>query len=193
MKIQEIKLFMKSKGITQIELAEKSKIPLTTIRYIFSGRTQTPRIDTMDAIEKALGLDVEKIPNGAYTIGSSKIPLVGKVVAGKPIETSEYLEGYITIDYPHPDDYFALRVDGNSMIGARIRDGDTVIVRKQNYADNGDIVVVSVNGESTVKRYKKTGNIIYLFPENPDFEPIPVTEHDKFFIFGKVVEVRARL
>ena len=53
MEIQEIKLFMKNKGITQIELAEKSQIPLTTIRYIFSGRTQTPRIDTMQAIEKA--------------------------------------------------------------------------------------------------------------------------------------------
>ena len=62
MEIQEIKLFMKNKGITQIELAEKSQIPLTTIRYIFSGRTQTPRIDTMQAIEKALDLDNSQIP-----------------------------------------------------------------------------------------------------------------------------------
>ena len=60
MQIQEIKLFMKQNGITQIELAEKSKIPLTTIRYIFSGRTQTPRIDTMHAIEKALGISKEQ-------------------------------------------------------------------------------------------------------------------------------------
>ena len=61
MQIQEIKLFMKQNGITQIELAEKSKIPLTTIRYIFSGRTQTPRIDTMHAIEKALGIKEQEL------------------------------------------------------------------------------------------------------------------------------------
>lgn len=63
MKIQEIKLFMKQKGITQIELAEKSQIPLTTIRYIFSGRTQTPRIDTMQAIERALGIENDNFPS----------------------------------------------------------------------------------------------------------------------------------
>lgn len=187
MDIEKIKQVMKDKKITQLRLSEMTGIPLQTIKCILIGRTKFPRIDTVESIEKALGLD--NVPKTAFEIGRGHIPLVGQVVAGVPVETSEYLESYITVDYPHPEEYFALRVNGESMIGARIYPNDILIVHKQNYAENGDIVVVAVNGESTVKRYRVIGEHIFLMPENSKFEPIPITEKSNLFIFGKVVRV----
>lgn len=117
------------------------------------------------------------------------IPLLGSVVAGIPIESQEDIEGYIYIDQRPTSDYFALRVNGQSMKNV-IPDKSIIIVRKQETADNGDIIVAMLNGEQTVKRFKRYGDNIFLMPENPSFEPIPVTPTDDFLILGKVVESR---
>ena len=118
------------------------------------------------------------------------IPLLGSVVAGIPIESQENIEGYVYIDQRPTSDYFALRVNGQSMKNANIPDRSIIIVRKQETADNGDIVVAMLNGEQTVKRFKQYGSNVFLMPENPSFEPIPVTPADDFHILGKVVEAR---
>ena len=185
---------MKEKKITQLELSKLAGVPLQTLKCILIGRTQFPRIDTVEAIEKALGINqpIIELPN-MQPIGNGLAPLVGQVVAGIPVETSEYLEGYITIDYPHPEEYFGLRVNGDSMINARIFPNDILIVHKQSYAENGDIIVASINGESTVKRYKIFGESVFLMPENSAYEPIPIIDKNELFIFGKVVEIRNRL
>jgi SOS regulatory protein LexA len=191
MDVKKIKLIMKDKKITQKALAEQSGVPLQTLRKIFSGVTYAPRIDTVEAIEKALGINQPPISIPlTMGIGKGLIPLVGQVVAGIPVESEEYLEGYVTIDYPNPNEYFALRVEGDSMINARIYPNDILVVHKQNYADNGDIIVASLNGESTVKRYKVFGDSVFLMPENTAYEPIPVTISSNLYIFGKVVEIR---
>lgn len=192
MDINRIKTYMKENKITYEKLSELSKIPLNTLKNIFRGKTSNPRIDTVEAIERALNIEKGFLPENAFPIGANHIPLVGEVVAGIPVESSEYLEGYITVDYPHPEEYFALKVHGDSMINARLFGGDIVIVKKQNFAENGDIVVASLNGESTVKRYKVFGEHIFLMPENAKYEPIPITEKSNLFIFGKVVEVRSK-
>ena len=176
--------------LTFDDLANISKVPRRTIISIFSGNTPFPRIDTVEAIEKALGIN--QVPSiGVFPIGKNIIPLVGQVVAGIPVETSEYLESYITVDYPHPEEYFALRVNGDSMINARIYPNDILVVKKQNYADNGDIIVASINGESTVKRYRVVEDNIFLMPENSNYAPIPVKGN--LYIFGKVVEIRSKI
>lgn len=126
--------------------------------------------------------------NDLYTI-----PLLGRVVAGVPLESQENLEGYIRIGYSPAEDYFALRVQGDSMINAGIRDKSVLVVHKQSYAENGDIVVALINGEATVKRFKLYGDNIFLMPENPEYEPIPVVRGSDFLILGKVVEVRITL
>lgn len=190
MDIKYVKKVMKEKKITQLELSKLAGVPLQTLKCILIGRTQFPRIDTVEAIEKALGIN--QVPDiGVFPIGKSRIPLVGQVVAGIPVETSEYLESYITVDYPHPEEYFALRVNGDSMINARIYPNDVLVVKKQNYAENGDIIVASINGESTVKRYRVVEDSIFLMPENSNYAPIPVKGN--LYIFGKVVETRSKL
>lgn len=122
------------------------------------------------------------------------IPVVGRVAAGEPITAIENIEGYFSPDNRR-DDLFMLRVTGNSMIDVHIAPGDMVLVRPQQYADSGDIVVALLNGEATVKRYKMgsgrgpEGAGAMLFPENRNIKPIVVEGEDDFSIVGKVVGV----
>lgn len=115
---------------------------------------------------------------------ADRIPVVGVVTAGVPILAVENIEGYIPWD--GEEDCFALRVRGDSMIGAGILDGDKVVVRPQKTADNGEIVVALLEDSATVKRFKKEGRQIWLLPENPAFSPIDGNEAT---ILGKVKAV----
>ena len=102
------------------------------------------------------------------------VPLMGKVTAGQPILAVENIEDEIVFpqDYIGGNDVFALRVEGESMIDAGILDGDIVVVRKQQSADNGQIVVAMIEDEATVKRIFYEGKITRLQPENTSMEPI---------------------
>lgn len=201
MEVFEIKKYLKEHKISYAELSEKSGVPIQTISKIFAGITPNPRIDTMQAIEKALNLKEFNYENAIKNIGGydllsrekNIIPLVGQVVAGKPIESPEYIEGYVYVGYKNPDEYFALSVKGDSMTNAGITEKSILIVHKQNYAENGDIIIASVDGESTVKRYREDKGAVFLIPENPNYSPIFVPPTSSFFIFGKVVEIRTKL
>ncbi len=101
------------------------------------------------------------------------IPLIGKIAAGLPIEAIEEFAEDIPAPpgTKNPDDFFALRVEGDSMIDAGINDGDTVIIKKTNIAENGKIVVALIdNHEATLKRYRKKANAIALESANPAYE-----------------------
>ena len=99
-----------------------------------------------------------------------RIPVIGVVTAGIPILAVENIEGYIPWD--GESGCFALRVRGDSMIGAGILDGDKVVVRPQQSAENGEIVVALLEDSATVKRLKKKGAEVWLMPENPAYSPI---------------------
>ncbi|MBU8935000.1 MAG: transcriptional repressor LexA [candidate division Zixibacteria bacterium] len=119
-----------------------------------------------------------------------RIPVVGTVPAGVPIDAIENTEGEIALDlsFLPKGDSFSLRVIGDSMRDAGILDGDLVLVKKQAVAQKGDIVVAIIGGEATVKRYFPEGHRIRLQPENKDFDPIIVTKRSgDFRIAGKVV------
>lgn len=118
------------------------------------------------------------------------VPLLGRVVAGVPIEAQENLEGYIYVSFRPSEEYFALRVHGDSMKNVGINDKAIIVCHKQETAESGEIVVAMLNGEQTVKRYKLHGGAVFLMPENSDYLPIPVTPADDFLILGKVVEIR---
>ena len=116
-----------------------------------------------------------------------KIPVMGTVTAGQPILAVENIEGYVPYHVERGDgDFFALRIKGDSMIGAGILDGDLVVVRKQSTADSGQIVVSLLEEEATCKRLKKENGNILLMPENPAYEPIPGNHAQ---ILGRVVSV----
>jgi SOS regulatory protein LexA len=129
----------------------------------------------------------------AYNIDSMiRIPLLGCIQAGQPIEMIENNEGYTLVD-PNilgRKQGFALRVKGDSMIGDRIHDGDIVIVAKQEEVHPHEIAVVALNGDyATLKRVKRHGNMCMLVPSNPAMEPQLIPAED-VHIIGKVVEVK---
>lgn len=118
------------------------------------------------------------------------LPLVGRVAAGSPILAQEHIETTYSVDptlFSAKPDYL-LKVRGLSMRDVGILDGDLLAVKKADTAKNGQIVVARLGDDVTVKRYKKTGSIIELLPENPDFEPIRVdSSQDNFALEGLAV------
>lgn len=114
------------------------------------------------------------------------IPLVGKITAGSPILAVENIEDTfpIPVRYLENSTSFMLKVKGESMINAGIMDGDYIIVKQQNTANNGDIVVALIEDEATVKTFYKESDHFRLQPENSDYEPIILKE---LSILGKVI------
>ena len=119
-----------------------------------------------------------------------RIPIVGCVAAGSPILAEESIEDYLAFDCQgREEEYFALRVRGESMLGAGILPRDLVVIRRQQTAVNGEIVVALLGEEATVKRYSKRGDKIWLLPENDAYSPIDGTEAQ---LLGKVAAVVRR-
>ena len=138
---------------------------------------------------RLIGASVESMPVPAAVLMMS-LPLVGRVAAGSPILAQEHVETTYSVDpamfSAKPD--FLLKVRGWSMRDAGIMDGDLLAVKKIDNAKNGQIVVARLGEEVTVKRYKKTGDLIELFPENPDFKVIRVNPaEDEFVLEGLAV------
>ncbi|MCW2651375.1 MAG: SOS-response transcriptional repressor, LexA [Mycobacterium sp.] len=120
------------------------------------------------------------------------VPVLGRIAAGGPILAEEAVEDVFPLprELVGEGSLFLLKVIGESMIDAAICDGDWVVIRQQSVADNGDIVAAMIDGEATVKTFKRTGNQVWLMPHNPAFEPIPGNEAA---ILGKVVTVIRKL
>ncbi|HXF56515.1 MAG TPA: transcriptional repressor LexA [Actinomycetota bacterium] len=125
------------------------------------------------------------------------VPLVGRVTAGPPALAEQSVEDYLVLPsgYADAEGHFALRVRGDSMVGAGILDGDVVVVRRQEAAEDGAIVAALLPGpgeeEATVKRIRRHDGRILLVPENPSMEPIELPPEGR--ILGRVVAVLRRL
>ncbi len=121
------------------------------------------------------------------------IPVMSaKISAGEPVEVTAEIEEYTDIPFSlfsHIDDSYIVQVQGNSMTGANIEDGDLLLVDASIAAESGNIVVVRLNSEMTVKRLVKKSAKILLVPENPNYEPINVTSEDELDIFGVVTRI----
>ena len=119
------------------------------------------------------------------TVRPGQIPVIGVVTAGLPILAVENQEGYLSWD--GDPGCFALRVRGDSMINAAILSGDLVVVRPQQSADDGQIVVARIGDEATVKRLRRRGGQVWLMPENDNYTPIDGTEAELIGIVKAVV------
>ena len=197
MDIEFLKNRKKELGMSFDDLAEKSGIPKTTLTNIFGGHTVSPRIDTMQAINRALGLYTSAQTKKDLVIEDEvelndiyPLKIIGEVAAGIPLEEQENIEGVIYISYRPPEEYFSVRVHGDSMKGIGLLDRDVLIVHKQPTVESGEICVAMVNGKQTVKRFKQYGTNFFLMPENPEYEPISLNPGDDVIILGKVVEWR---
>lgn len=138
-------------------------------------------------IEKSGNLNRSlRLPNSE----SASVPILGTVTAGQPITAIEDITGYVGFEAPghDPQELFALRIRGESMINAGILNGDIVIVERRCYAENGEIVVALVDGEeATVKTFYKENGHFRLQPENDTMEPIIVEDLE---ILGKVIGLK---
>lgn len=119
---------------------------------------------------------------------ADRVPILGRIVAGTPIEANEEVEGFLPVPagWTKGDDLFALRVAGDSMEGAGIRPGDFVVVKHRVAPKEGDIVAATLGGETTLKRLERRGKELFLVAENRRFKPIRVPE-DQLFIHGVVI------
>ena len=127
---------------------------------------------------------------GAMPVKKIKLPVLGNVACGEPIYANEDLEGYIYIDEDIGAD-FCLRAQGDSMVNARIFDGDILYIKKQDMVDDGEIAVVLIEDEATVKRvyYDRENNTITLMPENPTYKMMRYSgaQLNQIRILGKVL------
>ncbi|MFD0890976.1 transcriptional repressor LexA, partial [Streptosporangium algeriense] len=125
-------------------------------------------------------------PTAAY------VPLVGRIAAGGPILAEESVEDVFALPKQLVGEgtLFLLQVTGDSMIDAAIANGDWVVVRQQPVADNGDVVAAMIDGEATVKTFKRKDGHVWLVPHNANYDPIP---GDEATVLGKVVAVLRKL
>jgi repressor LexA len=143
-----------------------------------------------DADPATVSAVVEEV--AVATPAAAYVPVLGRIAAGGPILAEEAVEDV----FPLPKELvgegslFLLRVAGDSMVGAAITDQDWVVVRQQPTADNGEIVAAMIDGEATVKTFKRKDEHVWLMPHNDAYEPIP---GDDATILGKVVAVLRRL
>ncbi|WP_289008034.1 transcriptional repressor LexA [uncultured Thermomonospora sp.] len=123
---------------------------------------------------------------------AAMVPLVGRIAAGGPILAEESVEDVFALPRQLVGEgtHFLLQVSGDSMIEAAIADGDWVVVRQQPVAENGDIVAAMIDGEATVKTFKRKDGHIWLMPQNKAYDPIP---GDEATILGRVVAVLRKI
>jgi repressor LexA len=142
---------------------------------------------------RAIRVNAPSDGSAVETPGARRVPVLGQIAAGAPLLAEQNVEDTLTIpeEFTGKGTLFALRVKGDSMINAGIFDGDTVVVREQATADEGEIVAALIDEEeATVKRLSRKGGAIRLLAENDAYEPI---EADNVRVLGKVVSVLRRL
>jgi repressor LexA len=153
-------------------------------------RTVEVRLPGHPAIRPETGIDDASIDITSQE--PAYVPVVGRIAAGGPILAEQSIDDI----FPLPKQLvgegtlFLLKVVGDSMINAAIADGDWVVVRQQPVAENGDIIAAMIDGEATVKTFKRSGNHVWLMPHNPAYTPIPGNEAE---ILGRVVAVLRRV
>ena len=185
----------KAAGLTQRQLADKIDVSNTSISN-WENSFSMPDPDTIQHLCWALGVQ----PNYFFSVETAlpgniipmpemrKIPLIGSIACGAPILADEHIEEYIDIPkHIHAD--FALTCKGDSMINARIFDGDIVYIRQQDTVENGQIAAILIDGEATLKRVQLYEDHISLEPENPQYRPLVYwgEEMNTIRILGKAV------
>ena len=163
----------------------------TGVRGISAIKGHIDRLVSKGLLVRKRGARSLALPRSDASSSLVEVPILGQVAAGLPILSEENLSGHLSVDpaWVRKGPVFFLKVHGESMKGAAILDGDHVLVRCQETADNGQIVVAMVDGETTVKRLRQRGEELSLLPENPDFPEIPVGKERSFRIIGLVVGV----
>lgn len=205
MDYQAFERLLAAKKTTVYRVAKETGISNSSFSDWRRGRS-SPKPDKLQKLADYFDVPVETLMGTprAHTqsrtaaLAESMVPVIGEIRAGSPIITEQTLMGHEVADIPDVDDYFYLRVRGDSMKDIGMIDGSLVLFRKQQYADEGQIVACLVGGESaTVKRFHRHGKNIFLMPENPDYTPIRLSVEDfesgEARILGVACEIKIKL
>lgn len=188
-----------TKGVTQEELGKLVGVRRAAVNKWETGETKNLKRDVIQRLSEYFGVSASylmgmtDIPN-TDVFHTKRVPVLGSIAAGEPIlATEEYCEYAEVGDNMKVD--FCLRVTGDSMIDARICDGDLVFVRKQPIVENGEIAVVLIDDEATLKRFYRNENMVILKAENSQYPPMFYTEADfqDVRILGKAVMFQSLL
>ena len=199
---ERIKALRKEKRLTQSALMDilRNDYNLKTDRVMISKWEtgfQTPQADTLKILARALDVSVDFLLTGVepiqespqeMTIPVKKIRMLGSIACGTPIFCNEEHE-YVLATGENANADFCLTARGDSMINARIADGDIVFIRQQSTVDNGEIAAVVIGDEATLKRVYKTADGIMLVAENPAYQPMYFSgeELNQTYILGKAI------
>lgn len=195
---QRIKALREEHGLTLEQVGNAVGVGKSTVRKWETGIIANMRRDKIAALAHVLhttpaylmGWKEEIRVDNLFRIQTKKFPLLGNIACGEPIYASEEFEAMVESGNDIDAD-FCLRATGDSMIGARIYDGDIVFIKKQELVDNGDIAAVLIGDEATLKRvqYNREENELLLFAENPKYKTMRFSgsELDQIRILGKAV------
>ena len=176
-------------GYTYAQLEQKTNIPKSTLQRWASGGIKKIPIDAIVTIADAIGVSAKWILGWSETPAvampaSGVIPIVGVIRAGYPILAEENIIGYQVAPVKNTDEYFYLRVTGDSMINKGITDGCLVLIHRQETAENGQIVACRVNSDdATLKIFSDMNDTVFLMPANPKYSPIIVPKNQ--FLTGE--------
>lgn len=188
----------KRKDMTLEELGTKVGVAKATVQRYESGEIPNIKRQMIEKLAQALGTtpaylmgwaDDEQVYTNIEPLPvTHQVPLIGMIACGEPILAEENIEDYVTAP-EHVQADFALRCKGDSMINARIYDGDLVYIRAQPNVDNGEIAAVLIDDEATLKKVFLRGNTLILQPENTEYEPFIFVgeEINDIRIIGKAV------
>lgn len=182
-------------GLTLEEVAQAVGVSKSTVQKWESGTIEDMRLAKAAGLAKVLKVSPlwimgisESMTDPTPKAKTKRVPVLGCVAAGDPIVANEEYEEYIELS-SGPDVDFCLRVRGDSMIDARICDGDLVFIRRQPTVENGEIAAVLIDDEVTLKRFYRTKDGVILKPENSKYEPLFFTHRDfrQVRVLGRVV------
>jgi len=200
---ERIKTLRKQNGFTQLSLMAvlRNQYNMKTDRVMISKWEtgfQTPHIDTLKILAEVLGVSVDFLLTGVetinpdysedYSIPVKKIRMLGSIACGTPIFCNEEYE-YVLATGENAKADFCLTAKGDSMINARIADGDIVFIKQQPTVENGEIAAVVIDDEATLKRVYKTADGLMLVAENPAYQPMYFSgeELTQTYVLGKAI------
>lgn len=183
-KLRELR---KIEGWTQEDVAKKLGISKQTYSH-YENEKRKPSLDTIRELANVYQVNIDNIFSEQENGNFSLLPIVGTISCGNGVCAFEDIEGYEEIpnSWIKGADHFLLRAKGDSMINARIEDGDLLLIRKQETFENGEIMAVIVDDEAVLKRIYKSDGVIVLQSENPKYPPKFITNKSDIRIVGKL-------
>lgn len=187
---ERIRLAREKIGMSQVDMADKIGVSKQNLYKYERGLVTNIPSDKIELIGKLTGVspaylmgwdatETEPLPPNCFPIEKKKFPLLGNIACGEPIFADDDFEGYVEAGADIDAD-FCLRASGDSMVGARIHDGDIVFIKQQPIVDNGQIAAVLIENEATLKRfyYDQASDTVQLMAENPSYAPIVKMKSD---------------